>query len=85
MASKLLFFAPLKLQEEVLEGSNQYRAEGYGLQDAKKGQRITRLPPILSLQLKACTPLAAAVILVNPFVVDKSDTLTNLDLLPPPK
>lgn len=42
----------MPLQEEVLNGDNQYQAEGYGLQDAKKGVIFTRLPPVLHLQLK---------------------------------
>mmetsp|Transcript_46802 Transcript_46802/g.117943 ORF Transcript_46802/g.117943 Transcript_46802/m.117943 type:complete len:1105 (-) Transcript_46802:40-3354(-) len=39
-------------EEEMLDGQNQYRAEGYGLQDAKKGVRFKNLPPVLCLQLK---------------------------------
>eukprot|EP00808_Paulinella_micropora_P028884 g31484.t1 len=38
--------------EEKLEGANKYRAEGHGLQDAKKGTRFLKFPPILQLQLK---------------------------------
>lgn len=37
---------------ETLEGDNKYMAEGYGLQDAKKGVIFERFPPVLHLQLK---------------------------------
>ncbi|TPX74778.1 hypothetical protein CcCBS67573_g03936 [Chytriomyces confervae] len=37
---------------ETLDGENKYHAEGYGLQDAKKGVVFTFLPPVLFLQLK---------------------------------
>jgi ubiquitin carboxyl-terminal hydrolase 7 len=37
---------------EELKGSNQYRAEQHGLQDAKKGVRFLKFPPVLQLQLK---------------------------------
>jgi len=37
---------------EMLEGENQYRAEGYGLQDAKKGSIFLSFPPVLMLHLK---------------------------------
>jgi len=37
---------------ETMEGDNQYRAEGHGLQDAKKGIRFINFPPVLHLQLK---------------------------------
>eukprot|EP00457_Paulinella_chromatophora_P000297 gb/GEZN01000297.1/.p1 GENE.gb/GEZN01000297.1/~~gb/GEZN01000297.1/.p1 ORF type:complete len:1645 (+),score=235.60 gb/GEZN01000297.1/:76-5010(+) len=40
------------VEEEKLVDSNQYRAEGYGLQDARKGTRFLKFPPILQLQLK---------------------------------
>ncbi|KAI8149922.1 hypothetical protein BJV82DRAFT_647181 [Fennellomyces sp. T-0311] len=38
--------------EETLEGENKYSAEGYGLQDAKKGVIFESFPPVLHLQLK---------------------------------
>ncbi|KAJ1969868.1 ubiquitin-specific protease ubp15 [Dispira parvispora] len=38
--------------EEMLEGDNKYMAEGYGLQDAKKGVIFEEFPPVLHLQLK---------------------------------
>eukprot|EP01133_Synstelium_polycarpum_P016790 gene16790-19968_t len=37
---------------EKLEGSNQYDAEGFGLQDADKGCKFLSFPPVLHLQLK---------------------------------
>ena len=37
---------------ETLEGENRYHAEGYGLQDAKKGVIFQSFPPVLHLQLK---------------------------------
>lgn len=40
------------IQEEILEGDNKYAAEGYGLQDAKKGVIFESFPAVLHLQLK---------------------------------
>jgi ubiquitin carboxyl-terminal hydrolase 7 len=40
------------IAEETLEGDNKYQAEGYGLQDAKKGVIFESFPPVLHLQLK---------------------------------
>ncbi|KAI8081535.1 uncharacterized protein BX664DRAFT_340645 [Halteromyces radiatus] len=40
------------IAEETLEGDNKYHAEGYGLQDAKKGVIFESFPPVLHLQLK---------------------------------
>ena len=40
------------VEVEMLDGANQYMAEGHGLQDAKMGCRIKSLPPVLELQLK---------------------------------
>ncbi|SSD60241.1 related to Ubiquitin carboxyl-terminal hydrolase 15 [Saccharomycodes ludwigii] len=40
------------IEVEMLDGENQYAAEGYGLQDAKKGVVFQSFPPILHLQLK---------------------------------
>ncbi|ORX46667.1 hypothetical protein BCR36DRAFT_101335 [Piromyces finnis] len=37
---------------ETLEGENKYMAEGYGLQDAKKGVIFQNFPPVLQLHLK---------------------------------
>ncbi|KAJ3058009.1 hypothetical protein HDU98_005868, partial [Podochytrium sp. JEL0797] len=37
---------------ETMDGENKYQAEGYGLQDAKKGVIFTEFPPVLHLQLK---------------------------------
>jgi ubiquitin C-terminal hydrolase len=40
------------IEVETLDKKNQYRAEGFGLQDAKKGIRFKSFPPLLQLQLK---------------------------------
>ena len=40
------------IQVETLEGENKYQAEGYGLQDAKKGVIFESFPSVLHLQLK---------------------------------
>lgn len=40
------------IQVETLEGDNKYAAEGYGLQDAKKGVIFESFPQVLHLQLK---------------------------------
>lgn len=40
------------VQTEMLEGENKYHAEGFGLQDAKKGVIFENFPPVLHLQLK---------------------------------
>lgn len=40
------------VQVEMLDGDNKYFAEGYGLQDAKKGVIFQDFPPVLHLQLK---------------------------------
>jgi len=37
---------------ETLDGENKYRAEGFGLQGARKGITFQYLPPVLRLQLK---------------------------------
>lgn len=37
---------------EMVEGENKYQAEGFGLQDAKKGMLFQSFPPVLHLQLK---------------------------------
>ncbi|KAH8116990.1 cysteine proteinase [Phellopilus nigrolimitatus] len=37
---------------ETLDGDNKYQAEGYGLQDAKKGIVFQSFPPVLHIQLK---------------------------------
>jgi len=39
------------LAEELLEGENAYEAEGHGKQRARKGVRISRLPPVLVLEV----------------------------------
>lgn len=40
------------IQVETLEGENKYQAEGFGLQDAKKGVIFESFPNVLHLQLK---------------------------------
>ncbi|KJY02284.1 ubiquitin carboxyl-terminal hydrolase like protein [Zymoseptoria brevis] len=40
------------VQVETLEGDNKYAAEGYGLQDARKGVIFETFPNVLHLQLK---------------------------------
>ena len=40
------------VQVETLEGENKYMAEGFGLQDAKKGVIFESFPNVLHLQLK---------------------------------
>ncbi|GAA5865830.1 hypothetical protein JCM8547_005726 [Rhodosporidiobolus lusitaniae] len=40
------------IQVETLDGENRYNAEGFGLQDAKKGVIFESFPPVLHLQLK---------------------------------
>ncbi|KAI9758437.1 MAG: hypothetical protein M4579_003067 [Chaenotheca gracillima] len=40
------------IQVETMDGENKYFAEGYGLQDAKKGVIFESFPQILHLQLK---------------------------------
>lgn len=40
------------VEVEDLTGDNKYRAEGHGLQDAKKGVLFEDFPPVLELQLK---------------------------------
>eukprot|EP01105_Mastigella_eilhardi_P020202 TRINITY_DN4792_c0_g1_i1.p1 TRINITY_DN4792_c0_g1~~TRINITY_DN4792_c0_g1_i1.p1 ORF type:complete len:857 (-),score=255.49 TRINITY_DN4792_c0_g1_i1:107-2677(-) len=40
------------MEEELLQGSNRYQAEGFGLQEAKKGCAFLKFPPVLHLQLK---------------------------------
>lgn len=40
------------VEVEVMDGENQYKAEGHGLQDARKGVLFDNFPPVLQLQLK---------------------------------
>ncbi|KAF2276539.1 cysteine proteinase [Westerdykella ornata] len=40
------------IQVEIMDGENKYFAEGYGLQDAKKGVIFEEFPEVLHLQLK---------------------------------
>ena len=40
------------IQVEMLQGENQYEAEGYGKQDAEKGLHFLTFPPVLNVHLK---------------------------------
>lgn len=40
------------VEVEMLNGDNQYEAEGHGKQDAKKGVAFLQFPPVLNIQLK---------------------------------
>ncbi|SCU98847.1 LAMI_0F16468g1_1 [Lachancea mirantina] len=40
------------VEVEIMDGENQYAAQNFGLQDAKKGVVFEYLPPVLHLQLK---------------------------------
>ncbi|CAH0482166.1 unnamed protein product [Peronospora belbahrii] len=40
------------VEVELLDGDNQYEAEGHGKQDAKKGIEFATFPPVLNIQLK---------------------------------
>uniref|UniRef100_M4B5H9 Ubiquitin carboxyl-terminal hydrolase n=1 Tax=Hyaloperonospora arabidopsidis (strain Emoy2) TaxID=559515 RepID=M4B5H9_HYAAE len=40
------------VEVEMLDGDNQYDAEGHGKQDAKKGIEFASFPPVLNIQLK---------------------------------
>eukprot|EP00455_Lapot_gusevi_P024709 TRINITY_DN2577_c0_g1_i7.p1 TRINITY_DN2577_c0_g1~~TRINITY_DN2577_c0_g1_i7.p1 ORF type:complete len:598 (+),score=207.85 TRINITY_DN2577_c0_g1_i7:135-1928(+) len=65
---------------EQLTGSNQYRAEGHGLQDARKGLRFLKFPPILQMQLKRFEydPYRDAMVKIN----ERFEFPTELDLTP---
>jgi ubiquitin carboxyl-terminal hydrolase 7 len=39
-------------ETEMLEGENQYDAEKFGKQDARKGVIFTKFPPVLTIHLK---------------------------------
>lgn len=51
----------------MLEGANQYNADGHGPQDATKGIRLQKAPPILNIHLKrfAYDPIKNAVLKVS--------------------
>lgn len=40
------------VEVEMLQGDDQYEAEGYGKQDARKGLRFLQFPPVLNIQLR---------------------------------
>jgi len=66
------------VEEEILDGDNKYRAEGHGLQAAKKGTRFTYFPPVLQLQLKRFEydPMRDQMVKIN----DRFEFPTELDL-----
>ncbi|ESK93065.1 ubiquitin carboxyl-terminal hydrolase 5 [Moniliophthora roreri MCA 2997] len=72
---------------ETLDGENKYQAEGFGLQDAKKGIIFESFPPVLHLQLKRFEYdiQRDAMVKINdrhefPFEIDLSEFLdTNAD------
>lgn len=40
------------VKEEMLDGDNQYQTDKFGKQDARKGVKFSRFPPVLELHLK---------------------------------
>lgn len=52
-----------------MDGENKYRAENFGLQDARKGSRFLKFPSVLQLQLKRFEydPYADAMVKVSFF------------------
>mmetsp|Transcript_33094 Transcript_33094/g.53664 ORF Transcript_33094/g.53664 Transcript_33094/m.53664 type:complete len:668 (+) Transcript_33094:182-2185(+) len=66
------------VEEEMLDGDNKYQAEGHGLQDAKKGVKFMKFPPVLHLQLKRFEydPQRDAMVKVN----DKYEFYQEIDL-----
>lgn len=66
------------IEEETLEGENQYRAEGHGTQDAKKGVKFLSFPPVLQLQLKRFEYDCQREMMVK--VNDRLEFPTTLDL-----
>ncbi len=59
---------------------HRYRAEGHGLQDAKKGSRFLHFPPVLQLQLKRFEydPFRDTMVKIN----DRFEFPTELNLEP---
>ncbi|CAO3638238.1 unnamed protein product [Mucor fragilis] len=68
------------IMEETLEGDNKYMAEGYGLQDAKKGVIFESLPPVLHLQLKRFEYDMMRDMMVK--INDRHEFPTDIDLEP---
>lgn len=68
---------------ETLDGENKYMAEGYGLQEAKKGIVFQSFPPVLHLQLKRFEYdiQRDAMVKVNPTGAEMVSQLTRLSLL----
>eukprot|EP00192_Tetraselmis_astigmatica_P000385 CAMPEP_0117664232 /NCGR_PEP_ID=MMETSP0804-20121206/9096_1 /TAXON_ID=1074897 /ORGANISM="Tetraselmis astigmatica, Strain CCMP880" /LENGTH=1147 /DNA_ID=CAMNT_0005471423 /DNA_START=186 /DNA_END=3631 /DNA_ORIENTATION=+ len=63
---------------EMLDGQNQYKAEGHGMQDAKKGVLFENFPPVLQLQLKRFEYDFARDIMVK--INDRYEFYDELDL-----
>ncbi|RCI04918.1 hypothetical protein CU098_011576 [Rhizopus stolonifer] len=68
------------ITEETLEGDNKYMAEGYGLQDAKKGVIFESFPPVLHLQLKRFEYDMMRDMMVK--INDRHEFPTHIDLEP---
>lgn len=68
------------VEVEILDKENQYRAEGFGKQDARKGSRFLSFPPILMMHLRRFEydMMADRMIKVN----DRFEFPTELDLRP---
>ena len=63
--------------EELLDGDNKYDAHEYGKQEAMKGMRFNKLPPVLMLYLKRFEynyeKLTNVKVITSPFEVMLSD------------
>lgn len=65
---------------QILDGDNKYRADGHGLQDAKRGVRFAGLPPVLQLHLNRgeYDPHRDTMVKIN----DRFEFATEIDLSP---
>ena len=68
------------VEVELLDKDNAYRAEQYGLQEARKGSRFLTFPPVLQLQLKRFEYNVERD--MNVKVNDRFEFPTHLDLSP---
>lgn len=68
----------LYCEPEMMVGDNQYRADGFGLQDAKKFIEFESFPPVMHLQLEryAFCPRAMNTIKIN----DRLEFPLNIDI-----
>lgn len=68
----------LYCQEEMMVGDNQYRADGHGLQDAKKFIEFESFPPVMHLQLEryAFCPNVMNTVKIN----DRLEFPLNIDI-----